>query len=490
MKKATLFISVMIIFMLFPAYKAECISYENVIEDVLSYRGNVSEFAGSTDGDWCAFVYGRYYGDNSDYLHNLSENVYQRYQTEQKLSRSKSTEWHRIILTVLACGGDPFNVMGINLLEDGVYNRGNKVSLGKQGLNGWIWALISLDAAETVIPEGSYYSRKDIIIEILKQQNSDGGFSLYGETSDSDITANAVTALSRYFTDNFQYNYINQKTGKSETKSVKAALEEALLFLSEIQLSDGGFASGGVENCESSSQVLLALCSMGIDPISDGRYIKNGNTVIDNVLSFKNMDGGFSHVIGMPSNSYASDQAALGLIAADRFFKNDSSIFSFSIDNPNCLQTEPTNVPIISTNDLYIETGVNGYNGTDINYKLTSVFQTTTNNNNDNSIDYSCSIDQKATYEQQIITSYNSVNRSLLTYKITDRNIFSRRSDMNSAISTSEKTYETTIIMHGKNELKNNEEHKLTYIIITSAVIAGAGIYVAARRKIFIGRFK
>ena len=74
MKKAALFISVMIIFMIFPSYKAECISYENIIEDVLKYRGNVSEYAGSTDGDWCAFVYGRYYGDNSDYLHNLSEN--------------------------------------------------------------------------------------------------------------------------------------------------------------------------------------------------------------------------------------------------------------------------------------------------------------------------------------------------------------------------------------------------------------------------------
>lgn len=489
MKKATLFISVMIIFMLYPAYKAECISYENVIEDVLSYRGNVSEFAGSTDGDWCAFVYGRYYGDNLDYLHSLSENVFQRYQTEQKLSRSKSTEWHRIILTVLACGGNPFNVRGINLLEDGVYNRGNTIPLGRQGLNGWIWGLISLDAAETVIPEGSFYSRKDIIIEILKQQNRDGGFSLNGDTSDPDITANAVTALSKYFTDNFQYKYINQKTGKNETKSVKAALEEALSYLSEIQLSDGGFASGGLENCESSSQVLLALCSMGIDPISDGRYIKNGNTVIDNVLSFKNKDGGFSHVIGMPSNSYASDQAALGLIAADRFFKHDSSIFSFSIDNPNCLQTEPTNEPIITTSAFYMETSINGYDKTDIYYKFTSISQTIVNIK-DYSYNCSYSMDQNMSSELCITSSYNLVNRLSLTDIITNRNIFSRRSDMNSVISTSEKTYETTIIMHGKNELKNNEEHKLMYIIITSAVMASAGIYVAARRKIFFGKLK
>ena len=49
MKKAALFISVMIIFMIFPSYKAECISYENIIEDVLKYRGNVSEYAGSTE---------------------------------------------------------------------------------------------------------------------------------------------------------------------------------------------------------------------------------------------------------------------------------------------------------------------------------------------------------------------------------------------------------------------------------------------------------
>lgn len=485
MKKAALFISVMIIFMIFPSYKAECISYENIIEDVLKYRGNVSEYAGSTDGDWCAFVYGRYYGDNSDYLHNLSENVYQRYQTEQKLSRSKSTEWHRIILTVLACGGNPFDVRGINLLEDGVYNRGKTVSLGRQGLNGWIWGLISLDAAETDIPDGSFYSREDIILEILKQQNSDGGFSLYGETSDTDITANAITALSKYYTDNTIYNYVNQKTNQSIAKSVKVILDEALAFLSESQLSDGGYASGGTENCESASQVLLALCTMGIDPLTDERYIKNGNTIIDNVISFKNDDGGFSHVKGMPSNPYASDQAAIGIAAVDRLIKNDSGIFSFSLENSEYLPTEPTDVPVITKEATYIETSMNSFNKTDVYYEFTSVAEA-----ENNSYNYAYGFYQSPSSEARLTSLYNLTNTRPSTVISVDRNVYSRRSVEISATASSDKTYETTVAVFGKKESDGNNKYKFMYIIVPSVIAAGAGFYAAVRRRLVFGKNK
>lgn len=170
----------MIIFMIFPSYKAECISYENIIEDVLKYRGNVSEYAGSTDGDWCAFVYGRYYGDNSDYLHNLSENVYQRYQTEQKLSRSKSTEWHRIILTVLACGGDPFDVRGINLLEDGVYNRGKQFHWADRDLTDGYGDLYRLTLQKQIYRTEAFIREKILYWKYLNSKMVTAGF-LYME---------------------------------------------------------------------------------------------------------------------------------------------------------------------------------------------------------------------------------------------------------------------------------------------------------------------
>lgn len=71
-------------------------------------------------------------------------------------------------------GGDPTRIGAdengspINLIADGTYDRGKTVSLGRQGITGWIWGLIALDAMRYEIPNGAYYSRDDIITEILR----------------------------------------------------------------------------------------------------------------------------------------------------------------------------------------------------------------------------------------------------------------------------------------------------------------------------------
>lgn len=42
---------------------------------------------------------------------------------------------------------------------------------------------------------------------------------LYMEKQAIRITANAITALSKYYTDNTIYNYVNQKTNQSVAKN-------------------------------------------------------------------------------------------------------------------------------------------------------------------------------------------------------------------------------------------------------------------------------
>ncbi|MFQ8953486.1 MAG: hypothetical protein ACLR56_11075 [Oscillospiraceae bacterium] len=161
--------------------------------------------AGTTPGDWYPIGMSRLgIAENYDrYLAVLKAEVEKRYREENKLSASKATEWHRISLAVLAAGGDPTNFgrdkngNPINLIADGTYDRGKTVSLGRQGINGWIWGLIALDSMHYEIPNGSFYSRDDIITEILCRQLSDGGFALTGKNSDPDITAMAVQALAR-----------------------------------------------------------------------------------------------------------------------------------------------------------------------------------------------------------------------------------------------------------------------------------------------------
>ena len=62
-----------------------------------------------------------------------------------------------------------------------------------------------------------------------------------------------------------------------------------------MQLDTGDFASWGTENVESTDQVVVALCCLGIDPLKDERFIKNGKTLLDGILKYRMSDGGFVH---------------------------------------------------------------------------------------------------------------------------------------------------------------------------------------------------
>lgn len=259
--------------------------------------------AGTTPGDWYPIGLSRLgKNDNySGYLAVIRDRVEERYRESGKLSAAKATEWHRISLAILACGGDPTSFgtdddgNEINLIADGTYDRGKTTPLGRQGINGWIWGLITLDSMRYTIPDGAYYSRDDIIVEILSRRLSDGGFALSGKNADPDITAMALQALSPYYNSEKTYTYVEKETGKEVTKSVYTVVEGALDCLSKLQLPTGDFASWGTENVESTDQVTVALCCLGIDPLSDERFIKEGNTLLDGILRYRLSDGGFVH---------------------------------------------------------------------------------------------------------------------------------------------------------------------------------------------------
>ena len=216
-------------------------------------------------------------------------------------SAAKATEWHRISLAILAMGGDPTNFgtdangEPINLIADGTYNRGRTTPLGRQGINGWIWGLITLDSLRYPVPDDAFYTREDIIEEILCCQLSDGGFALSGEVSDPDITAMALQALAPYYDSDTLHRYTRKITGETEEKTVRQITEEALSCLSALQLPSGDFKSWGTQNVESTDQVVVALCCLGIDPLSDPRFIKDGKTLLDGILRYRMPDGGFVH---------------------------------------------------------------------------------------------------------------------------------------------------------------------------------------------------
>ena len=185
--------------------------------------------AGTTPGDWYPIGLGRLgiADNNAAYLAVIRDKVEARYRQPGKLSSAKATEWHRITLAVLAMGGDP-TALGIdadgnpiNLIADGIYDRGRTTSLGRQGLNGWIWGLIALDSLRYEIPDGAFYSRDEILLEILRRQLPDGGFALSGSTADPDMTAMALQALAPYYNSEKSYVYVQKARGETVTKTVR-----------------------------------------------------------------------------------------------------------------------------------------------------------------------------------------------------------------------------------------------------------------------------
>ena len=346
----------------FSAYAAEQSTVYSIATDIINWKKSTVgsnadgylmndgflSLAGTTPGDWYPIGLGRLgITDNqTGYLAVINETVQKRYQTAEKLDRTKSTEWHRIALAVLASGGDPRH-MGVNgeidLIADGTYNRGLTVSPGRQGINGWIWGLIALDSKRYEVPSDAVNTREDFIVEILRTQRTDGGFALTGEVSDVDITAMAIQALAPYYNSETVYFYTSSVVKTSEgayaecSKTVREVIDESVAWLSSVQCSDGDFSSWGMQNVESTAQVLVALSTLGVDALHDSRFIKNGNTVLDGILKYRLSNGGFVHSFtydpdnptSLPdqANTMASEQVLYALVSLWRYQNGMRSLY-------------------------------------------------------------------------------------------------------------------------------------------------------------------
>ena len=260
--------------------------------------------AGSSVSDWTALAMARagIADDYAGYLARLQAYVERQYAENGGLHEVKATEYHRIALTAAALGGDPtaFSTKpdgtAIDLVAEGTYNwQGD--DLGGQGLNGWIFALLTMDAVGSEVPADARYSRQDMLDAIVSAQLPEGGFSLGGGEMDVDITAMALQALAPY-----QEQY-------------PEVIDAALNALSAAQLPSGGFESWGAQSSESCAQVLLALCELDVDPETDERFQKDEGSVIDALLAFRLADGGFAHQLGGQLDAMAGEQAMQALTA-------------------------------------------------------------------------------------------------------------------------------------------------------------------------------
>jgi hypothetical protein len=265
---------------------------------------------GTVGGEWAIIGLARSaYEIPAEYYQSYYQRVAQEVADSAGiLHQRKYSEYSRVILALTAAGYDPRNVAGYDLtqqLED--YDQ-----TVYQGMNGPIWALIALDSANYTNAQRANY-----IQAILDRQLSDGGWALSGQSADPDMTGMALQALAKY----------------QDQAAVKDATDKALTCLAQTQDADGGYAHSSDPSSESVVQVLVALCELGIS-VEDSRFVKNGKTIIDNILSFQNADGSFSHLGGGDDNLLATEQALYGLVAAQRALYGADSLYRMSDVHP------------------------------------------------------------------------------------------------------------------------------------------------------------
>ncbi len=250
------------------------ISVQEFIDTILKKN------AGTSPSDWYIIAIHQYKGQ---YDYNTYINALNTYIKNTKIT--KATDMQRIALTYSAVGGN----------EEFIQKAIDK-SIGELGIMSYIYGLLLLDSKSYTSKENF---REEIIEEILALRLSDGGWALIGKVSDIDVTAMALQALAPYYNDS----------------DVSIAVNDALVLLSKRQLESGDYKNYNNRSCESVSQVILALGSLGIDFQQDGRFIKNSHTLMDGLLLYKLPDGSFSHTINGVSNDTATVQAMHALIA-------------------------------------------------------------------------------------------------------------------------------------------------------------------------------
>ncbi len=211
----------------------------------------------------------------------------------------------------------------VNLVADGVYDRGKTEDLGAQGINGLTWGLLMLDSRGYAVPAGAADTRETILTRILSAQSAERGFSLGGEGVSADLTAMTLQALAPYQNSTHVFTVTDKATGTTVERTVSEAIELALGALSACQMENGGFGDDG-ESSESAAQVIIALCALGIDPATDARFVKRGGSVLDALLRFAKPDGGFAHTLekGADGSNAMAGEQALGALTAYMRFKD------------------------------------------------------------------------------------------------------------------------------------------------------------------------
>lgn len=302
-------------------------------EDVYKTTGDYLESLGTPNvgavgGEWMVIGLARSGRDiPAAYYDNVVAYVNANINENQQLHSNKSTDNARVILALTAIGKDATDVDGHDLLA----GLTDMDYVCKQGINGPIWTLIAFDSGNYPIPEGDV-TREKLIETILEAQLSDGGWALSGSTADPDMTGMAVQALAPYCD-------VNSK--------VKNAVEDAVWAMSRMQSDNGSYSSVDGASSESIAQIIVALSALGIDADTDARFIKNGTSAWDALLTYYVQGGGFRHILSGKLDGMATEQAYYAMAAYYRMRSGKTALYDMTevIDLGGDAEVEETTQP-------------------------------------------------------------------------------------------------------------------------------------------------
>lgn len=238
----------------------------------------------SVSGEWAVFGLNCAGKADQDYNDRYYENLKATLKSSKGiLSEDTYTDYARAAICVRAIGKDPTNVEGYNLLKP--LDEGDKVIA--QGINGPIFSLIASSYCGTPLESEDAYI-KEIVAWMGTTEQKDS----------VDLTAMALQSLSYY-------------QGRAD---VDKAIEEGITYLSKKQGKDGGY-----ESSETTSQVIIALTCLHMDPLGDKKFTKDDKNLGDGLMKFWKGNGFLHKVDDEEVNPMATEQGLLALCAIKMF---------------------------------------------------------------------------------------------------------------------------------------------------------------------------
>lgn len=201
------------------------------------------------------------YNLTSDNLEHDLPIVEQRFKVNE--SPDSASAYVGNIMGLLAAGKDPRNYHGQDYVKTLAESQNTD---GKFIIGQWddypttvAFSMLALDMAK------ADYDVEKAVEALLSYQDGKGSF---GDSVDD--TAMSIIALGNH----------------KDIEGVEAAITKGIAYLKANQKASGGFEAWGEENPYSVSAVIQSLIALGEDPLSE-EWTKNGNTMLDALLSYK-----------------------------------------------------------------------------------------------------------------------------------------------------------------------------------------------------------